>query len=284
MITLSDSKLFLSIIIPTRNRCNYLKQLLPVMLDQCDTIDPNNRQIELIVTDNASTDKTSEYISSLNKKKERIVYVCNPENIGADANFINGVKLANGKYIWLFGDDELLTERGISSVVDILKRFSCSLLIIKEESYSYGFTESRLFNTYGELVDSIAKINPHFLLAHTLITSNIFKREIFDIPFAYRNISSNYGHMYAMLVNLINGGHIFFLNDPIFIVRQSRAEFSETPKLLGIKQAKYLHYIGKTYNNRHILKYSYRFALKMLPKQVYFELKNLKYKKKNSKN
>jgi len=258
-----DNNILLSIVIPTYNRCNYLRELLPEIIHQCNLIDPDNTEIELVLCDNASTDLTSEYIASQNQGR-RISYYRNSENIGGDANFIHGVKLAKGKYVWLFGDDELLFENGISNVIKILKKYSCSLLIVRDESYPVGLEHSRLFNNYEELVRCISKINPHFVLAHTLITGNIFKRDLFDLNCAYRCISTSYGHMYALMNNLKEGGTVFFLNVPIIIVRKYRAEFEKRPVFLEFKQIKYIQFIGKTFKNRNIVLFSYKFGLKLL--------------------
>jgi glycosyltransferase involved in cell wall biosynthesis len=268
---ITGCNILLTIVIPTYNRCRYLEELLPEILNQCDQIDPNNIEIELVLCDNASTDQTSEYIANL-KKRKRISYYRNSENIGGDANFINGVKLAKGKYVWLFGDDELLFENGISNVISFLKKYSCSLLIVRDESYPVGLNHSQLFTNYEEFVHFISKINPHFVLAHTLITGNVFKREVFDINCAYHCILTNYGHMYALMNNLKIGGTVFFLNVPIIIVRDQRAEFDIHPKFLGVKQIQYIQYIGKTFNDRKIILFSYKFALKLILNQILNEI------------
>jgi abequosyltransferase len=263
-----DRNILLSIVIPTFNRCNYLRELLPEILKQCDQIDRDIIEIELVLCDNASTDETPEYIACL-KNRKRISYYRNSENIGGDANFINGVKLAKGKYIWLFGDDELLVENGISNVIKILKEYSCSLLLVRDETYPVGLHHSRLFNSYRDLVQCVSKTNPHFVLAHTLITGNIFKREVFDINRAYHCISTSYGHMYALMNNLKDGGTVFFFNEPVIIVRKQRAEFEKRPEFLEIKQIKYIQYIGKTFKNRDIIFFSYKFGLKLFIQYIY---------------
>lgn len=272
---LNDCNIILSIVIPTYNRCKYLRELLAEIINQCDQIDPNISEIELVLCDNASTDQTPEYVASL-KKRKRIMYYRNSENIGGDANFINGVRLAKGKYVWLFGDDELLVENGISDVIRILKEYSCSLLIVRDESYPVGLQHSQLFDNYKEFLYCISKINPHFVLAHTLITGNIFKRDVFDINCAYLCISTSYGHMYALMNNLKAGGTVFFFNAPIIIVRKHRAEFEKRPEFLGIKQIQYIQFIGKTFKNRDIVFFSYKFGLKLLIHYVYNKFTQIK--------
>jgi abequosyltransferase len=254
--------IILSIAVPTFNRCEYLKELLPQIISQCNQIDTTSTGIELVICDNASTDQTAEYIKNLILTNPRISYYRNNKNIGGDANFINCVTVAKGKYVWLFGDDELLTDGGISKVMNVLKEHTCSLIIVKDESPPKGFIHSELFDNYETLVNHVAEINPHFVLAHTLITSNIFLKDVFDIDCAYRYISTNYGHMYGLMNKLKSGGEIYYCNNPIIIVRKRRAKFEKYPKLLILKQTQYIRHIGKVFNNKEIVRFSYIFLLK----------------------
>ena len=87
-VSCKNENLKLSIAIPTYNRCNYLMELVPNLLEQCYEADKNYTEIEVIISDNASTDTTSEYILKNYSDNKRIKYYRNTENIGAEANFI----------------------------------------------------------------------------------------------------------------------------------------------------------------------------------------------------
>jgi len=268
----------LSVAIPTYNRCNYLMELIPNLLEQCYEADKNYTEIEVIIGDNASTDTTSEYILKNFSNNKRMKYYRNAENIGANANFIKSVERASGQYVWLFGDDELLKNNAIVSVLNIIKKYSSSLLIVKDESYNTKLPHSQLFKNYSDLVLFVSKKNPHFLLAHTLVTANIFLKDIFDIQRANDFISTNYGHMYAILEKLKNGGSIYVFNEPIIQVRKHRAEFSQAPENLLFKQAKYINYVGTIYNNINIKLYSYQFIFINLFKQLFYRVAYKIYK------
>lgn len=274
----SNNNMKLSIAIPTYNRCNYLKELIPDLLEQCYEADKNYTEIEVIISDNASTDATSEYILKNFSNNKRIKYYQNDENIGADANFIKSVERATGRYVWLFGDDELLKNSSIVGVLNIIKKHSSSLLIVKDESYNTKLIHSQLFKTYSDLVLFVSKKNPNFLLAHTLITTNIFLKDIFDIQRANDFISTNYGHMYAISENLKNGGTVYVFSQPIIQVRKQRAAFAQPPKNLLFKQAKYIMYIGTSYNNIDIKLYSYKFIFINLIKQLFSKVAHKIYK------
>jgi len=252
-------------------------ELIPNLLEQCYEADKNYTEIEIIISDNASTDTTFEYISKSLSNNKRIKYFRNTENIGGDANFIKSVERANGQYVWLFGDDELLEDRAIANVLNIINKYSCSLLIVKAGN-DIGLHYPQLFKNYGDLVLFMSRENPHFLLDHTLITINIFKKAIFDIQKANSFISTNYGHMYAILEKLKYGNSIYVFNEPIIQIRKHRAKLAQPPKNLLFKQAKYINYVGTIYNNTTIKMYSYKFLFIKLPKQLFYKVACKVYK------
>ncbi|MBE0669590.1 MAG: glycosyltransferase family 2 protein [Anaerolineales bacterium] len=90
-----------SIGIPTYNRANgFLKQAVQASLKQ------TYRNIEIIVSDNHSTDNTEEVVSSF--KDSRIKYFRQSENIGMNNNFNFCVNQAKGEYFCLLPDDDLI--------------------------------------------------------------------------------------------------------------------------------------------------------------------------------
>lgn len=100
----------LSLCIPTYNRSEYLSALLDSILAQKDP------DIEVVISDNASTDNTAEVVESYKAKFSSLVYVRQPENIGMDRNFLAIVENATGDYAWMIGDDDCLEPGAIASV------------------------------------------------------------------------------------------------------------------------------------------------------------------------
>jgi abequosyltransferase len=106
----------LSIAIPTYNRAKFLRELL-------DTLQPqlvDQPHIELLVSDNASPDDTRQVVDHYKQQGMVISYLRNDANIGADANFIQCFEKASGKYLWVFGDDDLLTPNAVAQIVSLL--------------------------------------------------------------------------------------------------------------------------------------------------------------------
>ncbi len=90
----------LTIGLPVYNGEEYLTQALDALLAQTYT------DYELIISDNASTDRTEEICRAYAERDPRIRYVRQPVNVGAGPNHNLLVPLARGKYFkWASHDD-----------------------------------------------------------------------------------------------------------------------------------------------------------------------------------
>ncbi|MDR1123022.1 MAG: glycosyltransferase family 2 protein [Elusimicrobiota bacterium] len=101
----------LSVCIPTYNRARFLSALLDSIYAQ------KTPEIEVVVSDNASTDNTREIV----KKYPDIIYRRSGKNLGFDANVLRAVALAKGKYCWLVGDDDALAEGALEYLLQNIK-------------------------------------------------------------------------------------------------------------------------------------------------------------------
>lgn len=128
----------LTLAIPTYNRVEKLKVCLERVLAQT-----SGKSVELLVSDNASTDQTEAFMTAFCKEHPSITYIRNPENIGPDRNFLNCYNRAGGEYILLLGDDDMLLPGAIDSILEALARKpvfvhvnSCSLLTQEPLTYT----------------------------------------------------------------------------------------------------------------------------------------------------
>lgn len=74
-------------------------------------------QIEIIVSDNCSTDDTEEIVCTAISDGFECVYNKNIKNLGMDGNFVTCFKMAKGKYVWLLGDDDPIIPNALSKIV-----------------------------------------------------------------------------------------------------------------------------------------------------------------------
>ncbi len=155
----------LSICIPTYNRKRNLSELLDVLAEIRGMAD-----IEVIVSDNASTDGTKEYMEDLVKKEkiQNLRYHRNDENIGPDNNFVMCYKLARGDYVWLLGDDDMIAGDIISIVTKAIEKYSPGVVYIDPTSEKMERSQNSIndrVSVYNDYVDFIFRVNENFFIS-----------------------------------------------------------------------------------------------------------------------
>jgi glycosyltransferase involved in cell wall biosynthesis len=105
-----DSFPLISIGIPTRNRLDYLKKALESALSQ------SYENIEIIISDNASTDSTLEWSKSLEDKK--ISFYRQNNNIGMVNNWNFCLEKSKGSYFLLLSDDDILHFDAVKNLIE----------------------------------------------------------------------------------------------------------------------------------------------------------------------
>ena len=200
----------LSLCIPTYNRVKYLRELLPPLLAEVEMANGDVLRIEVVVSNNDSADETDGYVSSLSSPA--LVYQRNPSNIGAICNFHACIDRARGDYIWLFGDDELFEPGGITRLLDCLDHDQPALVVLRDASRPDAGKGLMVYSGYRECLLQEMQANAAFALSHTLITANVFRKDVFDQPTVKAKQTSAYGQMYALAAGLQRGGKVAVLD------------------------------------------------------------------------
>lgn len=105
-----------SVVMPTFNRADYLKETAQMVLDQ------TLKDLELIIVDDQSTDHTKEVAESLVKSDKRVLYY-KPERKGGITLVLNkGIELSRGEYIQTCHDHDVYFPTMIEKMADILDR------------------------------------------------------------------------------------------------------------------------------------------------------------------
>jgi len=105
-----------SVLLPTYNYARFLDEAISSVIPQ-DLPD-----IELIVSDDASTDGSDEVVAEFARRDSRIRFMRQPERLGLVANFNWCLGQARGKYVkFVFGDDKLARPDALSRLVKMLE-------------------------------------------------------------------------------------------------------------------------------------------------------------------
>ncbi len=111
----------LSITIPTFNRAKDLEACLESIALQIREAPGLKYLVEVVISDNCSTDNTENVAMKYKNEFANFVYVKNETNVGFDRNTLNVVTHATSKYCWYLGDDDVVQNGGIELVVNQLK-------------------------------------------------------------------------------------------------------------------------------------------------------------------
>ena len=106
----------LSICIPTYNRAHHLTNCLNSII-KCKS--RSSLKFEVCISDNHSTDNTEEVVRDVMSSID-IKYHKNTSNLGIPRNFLNIVSMADGEFIWLIGDDDLLMPYAIEELYKLI--------------------------------------------------------------------------------------------------------------------------------------------------------------------
>lgn len=128
----AGNEILFTIGIPTYNRAHYLKLCLEQIFKQIQSYES---LIEVIVSDNCSPDNTEEVINDFRSRGYSFKYMRNEENIGADRNFAQCFDMAAGKYVIIFGDDDVFLDGAIDKIMAVLTTGNYGLVYVN----SYGF-------------------------------------------------------------------------------------------------------------------------------------------------
>lgn len=184
------SQPLLTIAIPTYNRAKLLDGCLSAIVSQ---IKLYGEQIEIIVSNNASTDNTEEVVIKHQELIPALRYLENEKNLGPDYNINMCFQAAKGKYVWIFSDDDILLSGYMSDIISLLNTNNLGLIylsslwfepadipIIKYEKFS--------FTLYQNKTEFIKFVNYWF----TFITGNIINKNLLiDNGFTYEFHNTN---------------------------------------------------------------------------------------------
>lgn len=184
-------------------------------------------KMEIIISDNCSTDDTQEIVQIAIKNGFVCRYIRNETNLGMDGNFVSCFRKANGRYVWLLGDDDTIIVDSLVKIVEILDvpneygllhiyqkeglNSEITYLIdkhemIKDVSYYITFISANIVNTkyvssidFEKYMGTWFTLVPLYLLALLTESKNIIlNRRAFDAAKDYdRNGGYNFFEVFV---------------------------------------------------------------------------------------
>lgn len=204
-----ENKVILSIVIPVYNGEKYVGEAIHSVVSQMAEF---KNEVEFLVRDNCSTDRTGEVVRKYQDDYPGFIqYNRRRENVSADNNFIESIHLAQGKYVVLLGDDDLLFPSFIYEALKNIKRYpQVGLIYFNRLSTSINYVgfeakhkdpNPKLYRYYN--------YGHEFIKTHIsgpdFISVNVFRKDCF-VKAEPLIESKYYGYLiyFAMLKGVIN--------------------------------------------------------------------------------
>lgn len=208
----------LSICIPTFNRSEELKKCLNNIIRQ---IVDNKFQhlVEIIVTDNASTDDTKAMISRVRESDVILRYHRNQENIGYDRNLDMALGLAQGVYCWTINDNTIIIDSALVKLTGILEDINYAALVLRP----YDENAKMILHKNG-----VEYLEQEGLLGGKL-SRCIFRREF--LPLDRAKYYENYWFHFSMLLEMIAQKPVAMLHE-LIIDKPQKSRWAEGGNVL----------------------------------------------------
>jgi glycosyltransferase involved in cell wall biosynthesis len=196
----------LSIAIPTWNRAKTLEEALLRILPQARSWSDH---IQLVISDNASSDHTAEVVRGFIVKypEVEIEYFVQETNTGFFGNFCKVKQLSSAKYIWMLSDDDFIDEKLIERIINTLSaQNDLGILFL----HNWIIKDTLKFYIKKESVENIF-IQENYRL--TLISSAIFINDKRNEQFLFNRFKSSNFIGFMFLVDALkdkqNGAVLF---------------------------------------------------------------------------
>lgn len=202
-----------SIGVPVYNGEKYLEEALASITGQ------TFHDMEIVISDNASSDRTPEICHEFMASDSRIRYHRNETNLGSAANWNLVLELARGEYFKWAADDDVLGPTYIEKCADVLERdpgvvvCHSQTIVLKSDGErtplreTPGLDQPRASDRFAAVA-----LQPHWTLeAHGLIRAAALR--------AAQRTQPYWGSDKAVVAELVLMGRIVRVEEPLFLNR-----------------------------------------------------------------
>jgi len=260
----------LSICIPTYNRAKLLAKFLPLILEEASQFQD---QVEVIVSDNCSTDATNAIASNL-KSNFPLTYHRQSENIGAGRNLIFVADhLARGEFCWIVGDDDIVAPGAIGKLISIIKKNqTIDYIFVRENNINLNEIDSLLHQsgtlrfvdlipflqkplekpgpsqllTFDELIDPTIRFDYLGFIANSIFRTSLWrgvkKDRITGHPFD--SWENTYPHLYIFGKALL-GKPAYYCNDILIVCGDGNRDWQGSSFWKGYLPLIFLQYFDE---------------------------------------
>lgn len=152
MTGIKESKVSIetSLVIPCYNEIRFIQRTLESVIGEAD---------EIILSDNASTDGTSDICQSFADKYPEIKYYRQNENLYAADNTLFCINKSNGKFIRMLGGHDMIWPGSTKKMLTLLRTDNKAVVVYQNHSIYFNpdYTINSYFTTNNQLMEQRLK-------------------------------------------------------------------------------------------------------------------------------
>lgn len=172
------SKPLISIGLPAHNGEQVISDAIESLLHQ------TYKNFELIISDDASTDRTQKICEAYAQKDKRILYICQKKNLGFVDNFNFVLQKAKGKFFMWAGQDDIRNKNSLQILLKLFYTYpdivlsTCGFANIDKERKQIETYPSALFDNSKDLFYSVSAyvLKPNLSYFYGLFKTGILKK------------------------------------------------------------------------------------------------------------
>jgi abequosyltransferase len=213
----------LTISVPTYNRSSYLAILLKQLSKEIVALTQPDA-VEVVVSDNSSSDDTAEVVQQAIEGGLHLRYLRNPENIGSDRNIAQAFNEAKGRYVLVMGDDDVLVDGALSTLLAKLINYSPSVVMLRAYGYEHDFRSElpKRGGGYSEF-ESAGEFLRKAGAQITLISACVIHKEIIEPLDAKTFVGGSLVQVHLVLRALLAGSKSIISNDYVVACKRNNS-------------------------------------------------------------
>jgi abequosyltransferase len=250
----TESQKLLTIAIPTYNRSYYLNLNLSQL---CKQLSGHEHEVELIVSNDDSPDDSDEVVKSFISHGCDIKYNKNKENLGAHRNFIQCLKMTTGKYLLLFGDDDVFLDGSLTKLLDVLRNGEYGAVYLNVYGYKRDFIKERPINKVSDIIvySDVSKYINRVNFMITFMSSNIVNTSLMDKHIRYEEFTSTWlTHTVWLFSAMFNAEHNASIEEYLIAAKVDNRGGYRLCEVFGVNFNKIFDFfIGKGYSEEYFV-------------------------------
>jgi len=167
-----QNNILLTVAIPTYNRSETLEKILVQLRKE------SNQNFLILISDDNSSDKTSEMVKKYQKSMHNLIYHKNNENLGFSENVFKLYELTKTQYMWFLCDDDMPLSGSIENILNAINKykpvvalFNCTWVNSYGQKLTSGVKEDILYKD----LDSFTSYDALMRLGY--LSVNVFKKK-----------------------------------------------------------------------------------------------------------